>query len=62
LVSTQGISISVDWAIAQYRQALATVGLGRGGKTGPVKAPKEPPEVISYLQAIGIGRHIDTYA
>ncbi len=58
----QTVSISVSWAISQYRQALAVVGsLTRGANTS-IKAPKEPPEVLAYLHAIGIGRHIDAYA
>jgi hypothetical protein len=61
-VSTQGISISVAWAISQYRQALSTVGLGRGSAPQTVKVPRDPPEILRYLQSIGIGRHIDAYA
>jgi hypothetical protein len=53
-------SLTVAWAISQYRQALSSVGLGRRG--GTIKAPSDPPEVLRYLRAIGIGRNIDAYA
>jgi hypothetical protein len=55
-------SLTIAWAIAQYRQALAAVGLRRGGAAHTIKAPSDPPEVIRYLRAIGIGRNIDAYA
>jgi hypothetical protein len=54
-------SLTVAWAISQYRQALKSVGLRRGGPTS-IKAPSDPPEVLRYLRAIGIGRNIDAYA
>jgi hypothetical protein len=61
-VSTQAISISVAWAISQYRQALSAVGTGLRGARRIIKAPQDPPEVILYLRSIGIGRNIDAYA
>jgi len=54
-------SLTVAWAISQYRQALSSVGLGRRGAAS-IKAPSDPPEVLRYLRAIGIGRNIDAYA
>jgi hypothetical protein len=54
-------SLTVAWAIQQYRQALNSVGLGRRGATS-IKSPSDPPEVLRYLRAIGIGRNIDAYA
>lgn len=61
MVSTQGVSISIAWAISQYQQALATIGMVRRG-LGAIRAPKEPPEVTAYFRAIGIGRSINVYA
>jgi hypothetical protein len=58
----QGISISVSWAISQYRHVLATIGSGVRTASRAIKAPSEPPEVIAYLHSIGIGRNIDAYA
>ncbi len=55
-------SLTVAWAISQYRQALKTVGLGRRVGGSSIKAPSDPPEVLRYLRAIGIGRNIDAYA
>jgi hypothetical protein len=55
-------SLTVAWAISQYRQALSSVGLGRRGQATSIKAPSDPPEVLRYLRAIGIGRNIDAYA
>ena len=57
----RAVSISVSWAISQYRQVLATAG-ARAKALLPAKVPKEPPEVVAYFRAIGIGRHIDAYA
>jgi hypothetical protein len=62
MVSTQGISISVAWAISQYRAALATVGRGGRAVLTRIKGPSEPPEITAYLRSIGIGRNIDAYA
>lgn len=58
----KGVSISVTWAISQYRQVLATVATRTRGQIQAIRAPKEPPEVLSYWRSIGIGRHIDSYA
>lgn len=58
----QGISISVSWAISQYRQALAVLGTRTRNTIQAIRAPSEPPEVVSYWRSIGIGRHIDAYA
>ncbi len=60
-VSMQAVSISVSWAIAQYRQVLATMA-ARTGAARNVKTPADPPEVLQYFRQIGIGRHIDAYA
>ncbi len=58
----QAISISVEWAISQYRQVIATVTRAQRGAGGVVKIPKDPPEIVNYLRSIGIGRNIDAYA
>jgi len=54
------VSISVSWAIAQYQQVVRAVSGGTG--LGPVRLPKDPPDVVRYFRAIGIGRNIDVYA
>lgn len=61
-MSTQTSSISIAWAISQYRQALAAVGLTKRGTASSIKKPTESPEIIRYLRSIGIGRHVDAYA
>jgi hypothetical protein len=61
-VSTAGISISVAWAISQYRQVLAAVAMAGRGVRQSMKVPTDSPEVIRYLRAIGIGRNVDAYA
>ncbi len=53
-------AISVAWAIDQYRQVLRTMTSGKG--SGPVRLPKDPPDVVRYFRAIGVGRNIDVYA
>jgi hypothetical protein len=62
VVSTQPTSLTIAWAIAQYRQALASVGLGKNAASRVVKTPSESPEIVRYLRAIGIGRNVDAYA
>lgn len=54
------VSISVSWAIAQYQAVLRTVSTRTG--LGPVRVPKDPPDVVRYFRAIGVGRNIDVYA
>jgi hypothetical protein len=54
------VSISVSWAIAQYQQVVRAVSGGTG--LGPVRLPKDPPDVVRYFRAIGVGRNIDVYA
>ena len=59
-MALNAMSISVSWALAQYRQVLQTVGSRTG--LGPVRLPKDPPDVVRYFRAIGVGRNIDVYA
>ncbi|HTU70179.1 MAG TPA: hypothetical protein VMF11_07635 [Candidatus Baltobacteraceae bacterium] len=59
-MASNAISISVAWAIGQYQQVLRTV-TSRSG-VGPVRLPKDPPDVVRYFRAIGVGRNIDVYA
>ncbi|HEY5341409.1 MAG TPA: hypothetical protein VIK27_10305 [Candidatus Aquilonibacter sp.] len=59
-MALEAISIPVSWAIAQYRQVLRTVSARTG--LGPVRVPHDPPDVVRYFRAIGIGRNIDLYA
>jgi hypothetical protein len=59
-MALQAVSISVSWAIAQYRAVLQTVSARTG--LGPVRLPKDPPDVVRYFRAIGIGRNVDVYA
>jgi hypothetical protein len=59
-MALNAVSISVSWAIAQYRQVLQTVSSRTG--LGPVRIPKDPPDVVRYFRAIGVGRNIDVYA
>ena len=61
MAGPQGVSISIAWAISQYRNVVKTVAMATRGAAGIVKIPKEPPEVVRYLRAIGIGRNIDVY-
>jgi hypothetical protein len=60
-MALDAVSISVSWAIAQYRQVLRTVSSVRAG-LGPPRLPKDPPDVVRYFRAMGIGRNIDVYA
>jgi len=62
VATTPGISISIAWAISQYRNVVRTVANAAKGVGGIVKLPKEPPEVLHYLRSIGIGRNVDVYA
>ena len=57
-----GISVSVPWAISQYRAVLTTLGSRTRKSTQIVRVPRESPEVLAYLGSIGIGRNIDVYA
>lgn len=57
----QGISVSVAWAIAQYRQTLAALAT-RVQSVAQVMRPRESPEATRYFRAVGIGRNIDVYA
>jgi hypothetical protein len=59
-MALDAVSISVSWAIAQYRAVLRTVNARTG--LGPVRVPSDPPDVVRYFRAIGIGRAIDVYA
>lgn len=59
-MALQAVSISISWAIAQYREVLRTVSARTG--LGPVRVPKDPPDVVRYFRAIGIGRNVDVYA
>jgi hypothetical protein len=59
-MALNAVAISVAWAIDQYRQVLRAVNSGRG--VGPVRLPQDPPDVVRYFRAIGVGRNIDVYA
>jgi hypothetical protein len=59
-MALNAISNSVSWAIAQYRQVINAVSSRTG--LGPVRIPSDPPDVVRYFRAIGIGRTIDVYA
>jgi hypothetical protein len=59
-MALDAVSISVSWAIAQYRAVLRTVSTRAG--FGPVRIPKDPPDVVQYFRAIGVGRNVDVYA
>ena len=61
-VSVQPLSVSVSWAISQYRQVLSVIASRTESLRQIVKLPKESPEIRQYLRAIGIGRNIDVYA
>ena len=56
----EAISISISWAIAQYRQVAAIAG--RLGGPRPPRQPADSPEVARYYHSIGLGRTIDAYA
>jgi hypothetical protein len=59
-MALNAVSISISWAIAQYRQVINAVSSRTG--LGPVRLPADPPDVVRYFRAIGIGRNIDVYA
>ncbi|HTV92396.1 MAG TPA: hypothetical protein VMG98_06740 [Verrucomicrobiae bacterium] len=59
-MALNAVTISVAWALDQYRQVLRTVGSSRG--IGPVRQPQDPPDVVRYFRAIGVGRNVDVYA
>jgi hypothetical protein len=59
-MALNAVSTSVSWALAQYRQVLGAI-TSRAG-LGPVRLPTDPPDVVRYFRAIGIGRNIDVYA
>jgi hypothetical protein len=60
-MAMQAISVSLSWAIAQYQRVGAALR-GAASITPPSIRPKDPPQVIQYLRAIGIGRNVDVYA
>ncbi|HUZ48346.1 MAG TPA: hypothetical protein VMW12_01255 [Candidatus Dormibacteraeota bacterium] len=60
-MSTPAISVSVSWAISQYRQTLTALS-SRAQSLGKIVRPKDPPEAVRYFRTIGLGRNIDTYA
>ncbi len=59
-MALNAVTISVAWALDQYRQALRAVGSNKG--LGPVRLPHDPPDVVRYFRAIGVGQNIDVYA
>jgi hypothetical protein len=59
-MALNAVTISVAWAIDQYRQVLRAMTSGRGA--GSVRLPQDPPDVVRYFRAIGVGRNIDLYA
>jgi len=59
-MALNALTISLAWAIDQYRQVQRAVSTGTG--LGSVRVPKDPPDVERYFRAIGIGRNIDVYA
>jgi hypothetical protein len=59
-MALDAVSISVSWAIAQYRAVLRTDSTRAG--FGPARIPTDPPDVVRYFRAIGIGRNVDVYA
>ncbi len=61
-MSVQSLSIPVSWAISQYRQVLAGIATRGRALNKSVKIPSDPPEIVAYWRAIGVGRHIDAYA
>jgi hypothetical protein len=61
-VSVLPLSVSVSWAISQYRQVLSVIASRTESLRQIVKTPKESPEMQQYLRSIGIGRNIDVYA
>jgi hypothetical protein len=61
-VSVLPVSVSVSWAISQYRQVLKVIASRTESLRQIVKLPRESAEVRAYLRSIGIGRNIDVYA
>ncbi|HET9030259.1 MAG TPA: hypothetical protein VFN49_08780 [Candidatus Aquilonibacter sp.] len=61
-MSVLPLSVSVSWAISQYRQVLSVIASRTESLRGIVKIPRESAEVRAYLHSIGIGRNIDVYA
>ena len=59
-MALNAVTISVAWALDQYRQVLRTVGSRKG--LGPVRLPQDPPDVVRYFRAIGVGQNIDVLA
>jgi hypothetical protein len=59
-MALNAVAISVAWAIDQYRQVLRAVSSSKG--VGTVRLPQDPPDVVRYFRAIGVGRNIDVYA
>lgn len=62
IVSVLPLSVSVSWAISQYRQVLSVISTRTEALRQIVKLPRESEEIRSYLRSIGIGRNIDVYA
>jgi hypothetical protein len=56
-----GLTISVAWAISQYREIAAVIN-GRLRGRQIVRTPNDPPEVTNYWRTIGVGRNVDVYA
>jgi hypothetical protein len=59
-MALNAVTTSVSWALAQYRQVLGAITSHT--RLGPVRLPSDPPDVVRYFRAIGIGRNIDVYA
>lgn len=59
-MALNAVTISVAWAIDQYRQVLRAMTSGKGA--APVRLPQDPPDVVRYFRAVGVGRNIDVYA
>jgi hypothetical protein len=59
-MALNAITISLAWAIDQYRQVQRAVSSRTG--LGPVRIPNDPPDVTRYFRAIGVGRNVDVYA
>ncbi len=57
----QGLSVTAAWAVARYRQTVATLAT-RVQSVAQVLRPRESPEATNYFRAIGIGRNIDVFA
>jgi hypothetical protein len=58
-MALNAVTISVAWALDQYRQVLQAVNSRGAGYT---RLPQDPPDVVRYFRAIGVGRNIDIYA